>query len=230
MRDDSGEMLQNAPFSASSAGCASCFSCTFIPCSCSMGRRRLSSRRPPRVAAPSESDKSRACGIQQKILLNQVSAGTRAHAHARTHARTRSPGTRARAHARARGFSAAAAGATGVQMKGRHLLHGWWLTRAGPAAARRRQRRWTRTMSCGLADQFGEQDAVVGGLSSGAAQAAQATAAQPGASSSTAPLAARHVSPSTRTWVRRATNAHAAVGSRHPAYPNDGLAAREPTG
>ena len=77
-----------------------------------------------------------------------------------------------------------------------------------------------------LDDQFGEQDAVVDGLSSGAAQAAQPTAAQPGASNSTSSAGgkARVVDVDAEDHE----DAHAAAGSSggRPAYLNDGPATR----
>ena len=116
-------------------------------------------------------------------------------------------------------------------MKGRHLLHGLVAdTSAGPAAAPPASAPAPMDeddVNAALADQFGEQDAVVGGLSSGAAQAAQATAAQPGASSSTRSAGGKaRVAEHSNVGAEGHEDAHAAVGSRHPAYLNDGPATR----
>ena len=77
-----------------------------------------------------------------------------------------------------------------------------------------------------LADQFGEQDAVVDGLSSGAAQAAQPMAAQPGASNSTS--SARGKARVVDVDAEDHEDAHTAAGSSggRPAYLNDGPATR----
>ena len=78
-----------------------------------------------------------------------------------------------------------------------------------------------------LADQFGEQDAVGNGLSSGAAPtAAQPTAAQPGASNRTS--SARGKARVVDVDAEDHEDAHAAAGSNggRPAYLNDGPATR----
>ena len=80
-----------------------------------------------------------------------------------------------------------------------------------------------------LADQFGEQDAVVDGLSSGAAQAAQPTAAQPGASNSTSSAGGKaRVAEHVDVDAEDHEDTHAAAGSSggRPAYLNDGPATR----
>ena len=123
-------------------------------------------------------------------------------------------------------------------MKGRHLLHGLVAdTSAGPAAAPPASAPAPMdedAIGAALDDQFGEQDAVVDGLSSGAAQAAQPTAAQPGASNSTSSAGGKaRVAAGGKARVTEYVDvdaeghddAHAAAGSR-PAYLNDGPATR----
>ena len=85
------------------------------------------------------------------------------------------------------------------------------------------------SIGAALDDQFGEQDAVVDGLSSGAAQAAQPTAAQPGASNSTSSAGGKaRVAEHVDVDAEGHEDAQAAAGSSsgRPAYLNDGPATR----
>ena len=115
-------------------------------------------------------------------------------------------------------------------MKGRHLLHGLVAdTSAGPAAAPPESAPVPMDedgVDAALADQFGEQDAVVDGLSSGVAHAAQPIAEQPGASNSTS--SARGKARVVDVDAEDHEDAHAAAGSSgsRPAYLNDGPATR----
>ena len=110
MRDDSGEMLQNAPVLGLFRRLCKLLFLHIYPVLVFDGATPpLKQKTVARRRAFRERQESSLRHTAEKILLNQVSAGTRARAHARTHARTRSPKhTRARTCARARGFSAAA--------------------------------------------------------------------------------------------------------------------------
>ena len=122
-------------------------------------------------------------------------------------------------------------------MKGRHLLHGLVAdTSTGSVAAPPASAPAPMDedgVGAALADQFGEQDAVVDGLSSGAAQAAQPTAAQPGASNSTRSADGKaRVAEHEHADADVHEDAHAAAGSSggRPAYLNDGPATRVQAG
>ena len=110
MRDDSGEMLHNAPVLGLFRRLCKLLFLHIYPVLVFDGATPpLKQKTVARRRAFRERQESSLRHTAEKILLNQVSAGTRAHAHARTYARTRSPvHTRARTCARARGFSAAA--------------------------------------------------------------------------------------------------------------------------
>ena len=117
-----------------------------------------------------------------------------------------------------------------MQVKGRHLLHGLVKdTGAFPAAVPSAPvPEDEKDVDAALADQFGEQDAVVD-LSGGAAQP---TAAQPGASTRTSSAggAAAHAAEGEDADADADDfeDAHAAAGSSsgRPAYLNDGPATR----
>ena len=110
MRDDSGEMLQNAPVLGLFRRLCKLLFLHIYPVLVFDGATPpLKQKTVARRRAFRERQESSLRHTAEKILLNQVSAGTRARTHARTYARTRSPmHTRARTCARARGFSAAA--------------------------------------------------------------------------------------------------------------------------
>ena len=241
MRDDSGEMLQNAPVLGLFRRLCKLLFLHIYPVLVFDGATPpLKQKTVARRRAFRERQESSLRRTAEKILLNQVSTSTLAQTrtHTRTHATTQ-PRTHMHTHARtcvrAHGFLAPATRRHRcVQMKGRHLLHGLVAdTSAGPAAAPPASAPASAPVpmdedgiGAALDDQFGEQDAVVDGLSSGAAQAAQPMAAQPGASNSTS--SARGKARVVDVDAEDHEDAHAAAGSSggRPAYLNDGPATR----
>ena len=244
MRDDSGEMLQNAPVLGLFRRLCKLLFLHIYPVLVFDGATPpLKQKTVARRRAFRERQESSLRRTAEKILLNQVSTSTLAQTrtHTRTHATTQ-PRTHMHTHARtcvrAHGFLAPATRRHRcVQMKGRHLLHGLVAdTSAGPAAAPPASAPASAPVpmdedgiGAALDDQFGEQDAVVDGLSSGAAQAAQPTAAQPGASNSTSSAGGKaRVAEHVDVDAEDHEDTHAAAGSSggRPAYLNDGPATR----